>query len=432
MMTNGAGEQEQRQEQRQEQTQKQKPEQKQEQKQKQKQTALTGTENELKDCFLASEETTDSMNAVEEASAKPASFANTTTGTLFLVVDDELLKVTEPLRARGLGKEFSKLADFVTTLQFKLPQQNGKPTQLIDAGRIAEKVPFCDVPEDIDDALVVKATQNLELVDGTACLNGYPVWERLENERNDFYAAFKVYRDMRYGLMNNGAKGSSGDFIVQNRSMAYVAKKLGIPGYTLSKLSKVFHWSARVAYYDDYMESARQKRRAMQVQLMQNDHLAIASELVADAHAYLVNNIGKMKPKEVLQMLEMGLKYSRLSVGLASDKVTSGDTPTLAIYNNKETNNNTLNVNNTNNAFSSDIERQLHADLKSEDNLLDILHVLQRSGAMNTAVNQNILETGKEDSAIGACPDFVVEDADYTDVHTIPPAGPVKAGDSYE
>ena len=94
-------------------------------------------------------------------------------------------------------------------------------------------------------------------------------------------------------------------------------------------------------------------------------------------------------------MLQLGIEYSRLSIGLNRDKpgssVTAPTQPTLAIYNNT-TNNNAdqmVQVNQTS-AFSSEVERQLHEDLKAEDNLLSILHVLQRSGAIETALNEDL------------------------------------------
>jgi len=139
------------------------------------------------------------------------------------------------------------------------------------------------------------------------------------------------------------------------------------------------------------------------VQILQNDHLHIANELCKKAFTYLNNNSASLCPKEALQMLELGIKYSRVSVGLLPDKpgsVAANSQTNLSIYAN--TTNNTadkmLNIhaggNTTDPGAGSSAERQLQADIKDDSNLLSILHVLQASGAMKTAIHADLLENG--------------------------------------
>ena len=45
---------------------------------------------------------------------------------------------------------------------------------------------------------------------------------------------------------------------------------------------------------------------------------------------------------------------------------------------------------------TSVVEQQLAEDMKDENNLLSILHVLQASGAMKTAIHADLVEHGEE------------------------------------
>lgn len=382
------------------------------------------------------------MTALENNLAETQSFASITTGTIRMDVSPQLLSQLESLRTATFGKDFNKLATFVQTLQHNFPQKDNKLLLLINPTILAAHIPFCDTPQDITDDMLEHARQPIELQDSMASIDGVPVWERLEGERLDYYSAFKTYRDMRYGMLDNGAQGRGGDLFLQNRSMAALARDLCIPGKTLAILGRVYNWPTRCAYFDSYMEDRIQKRKYQEIQMLQNDHLRIASDLVDRASSYLSKNVNKMKPKEVLDMLALGLKYSRVSVGLDGDKPGNGSgagTPTLAIYNNtdnsksSQTMNIQANLGNTGKSFSGEVERQLHDDIKVEENLLSILNVLQRSGAMSTAVSQNILETAeKVDNEAFFESAEVVEDADFTDVNNDSPMDHPKAGDLNE
>ena len=72
----------------------------------------------------------------------------------------------------------------------------------------------------------------------------------------------------------------------------------------------------------------------------------------------------------------------------------------LSIYN--STTNNTadqmmnIHAGSTPEKTGSAVERQLAEDMKDENNLLSILHVLQASGAMKTAIHADLIDHGDE------------------------------------
>lgn len=337
---------------------------------------------------------TEQLTSWEDNAAKAdltASFANTKTGTIAFTVSPEIVSQLQALKVMTVTTEFLKLAHFVQALQRTMPSNDGRLLCFINPRALAGNVPFCDTPSDITEEMTKASTVNIEMFDDMALVDGVPVWERLDGERLDFYQLFKVYRDMRYTVTTDG------DYYLLERSMAKLSRLTGVAAKLISCLSKIYNWPLRCSYYDVYMERQAYKRRYAQVQLMQSDHFRISNSLMEKAYGYLNNNINKLTPKDALQMLQLGLEYSRLSLGLHPDKpgstATAPTQPTLAIYNNT-TNNNAeqmLQVNQTS-AFSSEVERQLHEDLKAEDNLLSILHVLQRSGAIETALNADLVD----------------------------------------
>ena len=151
------------------------------------------------------------------------------------------------------------------------------------------------------------------------------------------------------------------------------------------------------------MEMEMQKRRFQREVLLQSDQLKMSSALCQKAFDYLNKNFANLNPKEALQALELGLKYSRISSGLLPDKpgnAVAGNQTNLSIYNTTTHNNadQLLNVNAnmgpTGQGVGSAVERQLHEDMKKEDNILSVLHVLQASGAMKSAIHTDLKDNG--------------------------------------
>jgi len=347
--------------------------------------------------FLKGIDNADAITTPLEAEeAKMHRFADYTTGTMKLPITPEMLEQCSVLRTICITTELKRLASVVAQLQATFRVSNSIRA-LVDPALIARELPFNDNLADFTDDMIDRSTMTIEFIDATPTIEGIPVWERMKGERLDFHNVFKLYRDSRYLLL------TTGEYVIVNRTLAGLSRQLGIPGVILTYISKVYSWPARCELYDAYMELITYKRRAQEVQILQNDHLHIANELCKKAFTYLNNNSASLCPKEALQMLELGIKYSRVSVGLLPDKpgsVAANSQTNLSIYAN--TTNNTadkmLNIhaggNTTDPGAGSSAERQLQADIKDDSNLLSILHVLQASGAMKTAIHADLLENG--------------------------------------
>lgn len=348
--------------------------------------------------FLQGTEAATLITPLEEESAKIKSFANYHTGTVALAITPATVEQCAVLRALQVTQELKRLASVVAQLQASF-EIGGQVRAIVDPALIAAELPYTESLEDFTDDMKERSTMLIEYMDATPTIQGVPVWDRLPGERADFYNVFKLYRDSRYFLVETG------EYMIVNRTLAGLARQLNLPGSTLSYISKMYSWKSRCAMYDSYMEAEMQKRRMQNEVLLRNDHLGVAQKLCSKAYDYLDKNFAKLSPKEVLQALELGIKYSRISIGLLPDKpgaTVAGNQTNLSIYN--TTTNNTadqmLNVNAsvtpTGQGAGSAVQRQLQQDMKDEDNLLSILHVLQASGAMTSAIHADLKENGDE------------------------------------
>lgn len=362
--------------------------------------ALSKTNNHY--AFLQGSEAATLITPLEEESAKIKSFANYKTGTLALAITPTMVEQCSVLRTLQVTQELKRLASVVAQIQASF-ELGGQIRAIVDPALIASELPFTENLEDFTDDMKERSTMVIEYMDATPTIHGLPVWERLPGERIDFYNVFKLYRDSRYFLVETG------EYVIVNRTLAGLSRQLQLPGATLSYLSKLYSWKARCAMYDSYMEAEMQKRRVQHEVLLRNDHLGVAQKLCNKAYDYLDKNFTKLSPREVLQALELGIKYSRISVGLLPDKpgaTVAGNQTNLSIYN--TTTNNTadqmLNINAgvtpTGQGADSAVQRQLQQDMKEEDNLLSILHVLQASGAMASAIHTDLKESG-DDRGLG-------------------------------
>jgi hypothetical protein len=352
--------------------------------------AVALSKNDTFDFLRGSKHAAEQLTPLEREAIKVQSFASYTTGAIEMKITPEMMTFAEGLKDLTLSTEFKKLAHFVQTLQRDLPVQNNLLVVILNPAWLASSVPFCDTPADITEEQLKKAQWPIELSGDYALIDGVPVWERLEGERLDFYNLFKLYRDARYGLLDTG------DYILCNRSMAGLARKLNISPALVSTISKIYNWATRCAYYDKYFEMEVARRRQMEVQILQQDHLKFATTLVDKAMSFFEKKADQITPKDAIAMAELGFKISRLSLGLAPDKPVSGGNqasqPLLAIYNNTTTNqaDKMIQVNDQR-SYGSEVERRLQENLKDNTNLLSILHVLQKSGAMSTALHSELV-----------------------------------------
>ncbi len=348
--------------------------------------------------FLQGTEAATLTTPLEEEAGKIKRFANYNTGTVALAVTPAIVEQCSVLRTLTVTTELKRLASVVAQIQATF-EVMGRIRAIVDPALIAQELPYTESVADFTDDMKERSAMVVEYIDSTPTIQGVPVWDRLPGERVDFYNVFKLYRDSRYCLLETG------EYMIVNRTLAGLARQLSVPGAVLTYISKLYSWSARVSLFDQYMELEMQKRKAQTTALLQNDHLKIASALCNKAYEYLNKNFTSLNPKEVIQALELGLKYSRISSGLLGDKpgnAVAGNQTNLAIYN--TTTNNTadqmLNVNAgvgpTGQGAGSAVEQQLREDMKREDNLLSVLHVLQASGAMQSAVHTDLKESGDE------------------------------------
>ena len=338
----------------------------------------------------ADEDTTILSTPLEATAEKSPSFARFNTGTLATTITPEMAEACSAIRAIELTTELKRLSCAVAQIQASF-ESSGFPTRLVSPGMIASEFHAVQCVEDFSDEFIQEASARVEMYDTMACIDGLPIWDRLPGERADFHNAFKLYRDSRYFMLDDGS------YIISNRTVAGLARDLNIPAAILTYVSKLYCWSTRCKCYDSYMESSIQRRKTQEIAMLQSDHTKIAKKLCDKAISYLGKNFDSLQPKEVLQALELGIKYGRISAGLLGDKPgnTTGSQTNFSFVSNTTNNAEQMMQVHTSGSIST-VEKQLQEDLKQEDNLLSILHVLQASGAMKTAIHSDLIANGEE------------------------------------
>lgn len=348
--------------------------------------------------FLKGKDSAALSTPLEEASktVEDKRFANYTTGTLAMAIPPSTIQACSTIREVNVNSHLMALANMCSAIQNQL-KSSGRVFGLVNPAVVAELMPNLESINDLSDSMRERTAFPIEYMDNIATVNGLPVWDALPGERVDFYNVFKLYRDSRYFLLDTG------EYAISNRTVAGLAKQLGMPGSSLTYISKLYSWTDRCALYDAYMEAEMQKRKAQQEVMLRNEHLKMSQQLASKAWSKLTQQINNLGPKELIQVLELGIKYSRISAGMLPDKpgdVVASRQTNLSIYNN--TTHNTadqmmnINTGETPNKSVSAVERQLAEDMKDENNLLSILHVLQASGAMKTAIHADLVSHGDE------------------------------------
>ncbi len=305
--------------------------------------------------------------------------------------------------AKGTTQLNNKLSNFVAQLQQMMDvTPSGDYVAYIDPTAIAECMPYCESPDDIAEDKFNQAVVKLDYEDGIPTVGGLPIWERLDGELIPYYKIFKEYRDMKYETTS--IAGSTNEMtIIGNRSIGRLAEKINVSGRQLTILSKIYHWAMRCKAFDTFKMREIALKKQRQAEELECKHAKYSNELLEQAITYLKNHPAQLNPKTALQMVELGMKYGRISVGLAGDKPGSNAS---AVH---QTN---INVSQTNNSadqmlniaqgvggdtaqgskgsgHGSDVERQLANNMKNPENLLSVLHVLNKSGAFVNVVQEN-------------------------------------------
>jgi hypothetical protein len=313
----------------------------------------------------------------------------------------------------------NKLANFITQMQSLIETNNdGIPLSYIDPTLIAECIPYAESTDDIPDEKYKQAITRIDFEDGTPIVAGIPFWERLDGEPFDHYKTFKEYREMKY---QNATHFNS-------RSLASLGEMLNIPGKLLGILAKIYHWAPRIKAYDRHRAHEFALQRARNAEQLEVKHASYSNEILEQAITYLKSHPQALNAKTALQMVELGMKYGRISAGLLGDKPGNDPRSTPVHQTNIAINaNSTLNTAdqmvNINGQEGNEgspnggVGRKLANSLKDTDNLASILHVLNKSGAFKSTKGAEVIEVEVEVEATNESDGDEINDATAGNEH---------------
>lgn len=314
---------------------------------------------------------------------------------------------------QGIVANQNKLANFVQQLQSTLDiNREGIPLQYIDPTVIASQVPYYDNAEDIPEEVYKEAIVKIDFEDGIPVANGLPLWERLDGETIPYYKLFKEYRDMKYYELKDTSINNKASYtdtntvtetrtIIGTRSLARLSEHCGVPGKLLNILARIYHWMMRVKCFDMQKEREIALKRQRRAEELEYKHSRAANELLEQAMKYIKEHPAQLNPKVAIQMVELGMKYGRISAGLLGDK--PGTQSSVAHQTNiaisqSSTHNQAdqmviANMGSDNQGYKdgrniSDVERRMADSMKDNSNLMSIINVLNRSGALSAAIKK--------------------------------------------
>lgn len=297
----------------------------------------------------------------------------------------------------------AKLGELVQYFQAGImTNRDNVPVAYIDPTVIAPLLLEADSPDDIPDAVVKEATIPVEFDEGFPTIGGIPLWERLDGEPIPYYKLFKQYRDMKY--LN----------VATQRSIARVGEVTLMPGRHLNALARVYHWQLRAKAYDVYKEIERQLARHAAAEQLESRHAKVSSRLLDQAVAYLETHPEQMNTKSAIQLVELAMRSGRLALGLNPDKPGSGNNQ------GSDSGGHSTNITIANNTGSGAMlvsggvpgggggrgslgHTNGAGEAKDTQHLRDILNVLSRSGAFETATVPNMVPN----TAPNAVPEIV-------------------------
>jgi hypothetical protein len=262
----------------------------------------------------------------------------------------------------GQKNLMQKLGQWVSALQKTLPTNNGTPTALIDAERVAASGMLTELDtylDQITDPEYNSAKINLlvpvDYFDGFPTIGGLPLWERLEGELFQYYEVFKIYRNM---------KASRGI-----RSLSLLSQLTGVELKAIHALKDVYHWKLRIEAYDLQAEREVQMARQRFTRQMENNHRDAAVKIFDACKSYIVDNKEELNAKSALDWLITAVKLERLSLGLNPDKPDDGKTGSP---------NNVININTA--IQNNDNSQTNNVSNPNGQRTTEILAILQQAG----------------------------------------------------
>lgn len=353
---------------------------------------ISGAAQEARDfCAVSSSITKEDLpTPLEIADAK----ANIKNPVYTPIVTQEAITALEGLRHITVTKYLIDISYVIQMFAGTLKNREVF-TRIVDPASFLVGFDTAGCYEDMTDEQKMRATHRVDYLGIVPTIEGMPIWDRLPNERMDYYIAFKMYRDSKFTSLD------SSDYLVTSRNIRSFSKDIAVPANFILYLSRMYSWEERLRAYDIWIDIQIEEQKHRNIAYMQNKHMHIAEDLCAKALNYLDMNIGALKPRDAIQMLELGMKFARASVGL--DTPGRGSVPigqkNVTINNNTQQNaDNVINMNNPMEASASEreargvAERRLDQDMKNTDNIKAVLQVLQASGAMNVALGAKVVE----------------------------------------
>jgi len=146
-------------------------------------------------------------------------------------------------------------------------------------------------------------------------------WERQPKEGPKAWAAFVVYRNMGAGV----------------RTVAKVAAQLGkgLPNY--EKMARLYHWMERCKAYDAEQDRIGQETQKDVLIEMRRRHAgygkltqALAITEIRNALKIAQKKPGKIKPRDMAILLQLGVKIEQLALGEATDRVDTNVSGAIA------------------------------------------------------------------------------------------------------
>ena len=127
-----------------------------------------------------------------------------------------------------------------------------------------------------------------------------PSWERMQEETEPAFEAFRCYLGMPYSDMPTG------------RSLSKLAQRLGKSKTLLDRWSAVHRWQERCRAYDREIQGEELEARKIAVKEMQRKHINLSSKLTKKAREALEKlEPDTMKPWDIANFLKLALELER-------------------------------------------------------------------------------------------------------------------------